>query len=121
MDTGDATAVSTTETVPEPISAVPIADDSLGNTRGTRRGRPPTHGLHTMKQAVRCLGSRTVDRRTALGKQLAAWRAAIIEDLGGNPSTAQRAIIDLALRSKLMLDSIDAWLLTQPSLVDRRS
>ena len=30
------------------------------------------------------------------------------------------AIIDLAVKSKLLLDSIDAWLLTQPSLVNAR-
>ena len=100
----------------------PTADPGacMPDGRALRTGRPETHGLTTLKSAVRRLGVRTVDRRTTLGKQLVAWRAAIIEDLGGNPSTAQRAVVDLAMRTKLMLDSIDAWLLSQPSLVDKR-
>jgi hypothetical protein len=46
----------------------------------------------------------------------------LIEDLGGPDeiSTQRSALIDLAVKSKLLLDSIDAWLLTQPSLVNAR-
>jgi len=61
-----------------------------------------------------------LDKRTTLGKQLAAWRADLVRDLGGEPSTAQLAVVDLAVRTKLMLDSIDAWLLVQPALVNLR-
>jgi hypothetical protein len=35
-------------------------------------------------------------------------------------STQQSAIVDLAVKSKLLLNSIDVWLLTQKSLVDKR-
>jgi hypothetical protein len=38
----------------------------------------------------------------------------------GSISTQQETLIELAVRSKIMLDSIDAWLLTQPSLVNAR-
>jgi hypothetical protein len=31
------------------------------------------HGLVTLKAALRALAPRVVDRRTTLGKQLAAW------------------------------------------------
>ena len=43
-------------------------------------------------------------------------------DLGGNDaiSTQQLAIIDLAGKQKLLLDSIDTWLLSQPSLINSR-
>jgi hypothetical protein len=61
-----------------------------------------------------------IDKRTALGKALAQWKADLIADLGGDPSTAQVALIDLAVRSKLLLDSIDAWLMTQESLVNKK-
>jgi hypothetical protein len=46
------------------------------------------------------------------------WRADVIEDLGGKDaiSTQQETLIDLASKSKLLLDSVDAWLMTQPSL-----
>jgi hypothetical protein len=98
-----------------PLSAGPVRADSK---RG--RGRPPTHGLGTLKRTLGALGSRVIDRRTTLGKQLAAWKAALIGDLGGDVSTQQAAVIDLAVRTKLLLDSIDAWLLVQPSLVNAR-
>lgn len=81
------------------------------------------HGLTTLKRAVNGLGGRTIDMRTTLGKALAQWRADLVADLGGRDaiSTQQAAVIDLAVKTKLLLDSIDAWLLTQPvSLVDRR-
>jgi hypothetical protein len=44
----------------------------------------------------------------------------LVRDCGGDVSTQQAAVIDPAVRTKLMLDSIDAWLLTQPSLVNAR-
>lgn len=82
----------------------------------------PRHGLTRLKAAVRRLGGRVVDRRTTLGKALAKWKHELIHDLGGLDavSTQERAIVELAVKTKLLLDSIDAWLLTQPSLVDRR-
>ncbi len=80
------------------------------------------HGLTTLKRAVNGLGNRVIDKRTATGKALAKWRADLIEDLGGDDtiSTQRVALIDLAVKSKLLLDSIDTWLLTQPTLVNVR-
>ena len=75
-----------------------------------------------MKRAVRELGDRALDGRTSIAKALAEWKAELIDDLGGRQaiSTQQIAIIDLAVKTKLMLDSVDAWLLTRPSIVDKR-
>ena len=80
------------------------------------------HGLTILKRAVNGLVDRVIDKRTVTGKALAKWRADLITDLGGAEriSTQQSALIDLAVRSKLLLDSIDAWLLTQPTLVNAR-
>src|SRR5262245_50743094 len=82
-------------------------------------GRPPAHGLWALKASVRRLGSRVIDRRTTLGKQLARWRADLIDDLGGAAeiSTQQAQLVDLAVRTKLMVDSIDSWILAQKTLV----
>jgi hypothetical protein len=90
--------------------------------RRHREGKRPysRHGLTALRGAVRTLGPRVLDRRTTLGKQLAVWKAELIADLGGDPTTGQRAVIELAVRTKLLLDSIDAWLLVQPSLVNSR-
>jgi hypothetical protein len=51
-----------------------------------------------------------------------APRDELIGDLGGDTaiSTQRRALVDLVVRRKLMLDSIDAWLLKRPSLVNVR-
>jgi hypothetical protein len=83
---------------------------------------PSQHGLRPLREAVKGLGGRVIDKRTSLGKTLAKWRADLIDDLGGadSISTQQSALIDLCVKSKLILDSIDAWLLTQPSLTNKQ-
>ena len=92
------------------------------NKRKTPHRPPPKHGITTLKRAVKELGGRAIDRRTTLGKALARWRADLVTDLGGEEaiSTQEAALVDLCVKTKLMLDSIDAWLLTQPSLVNAR-
>ena|SRR5437867_671273 len=79
------------------------------------------HGLVTLKAALRALGPRVIDRRTHMGRALAAWRGDLVRDLGGDVTTAQAALIDMAVRSRLLLDSIDAWLLAQPSVINKRA
>src|SRR5215831_3383085 len=78
------------------------------------------HGLTILKRAVNGLGNRAIDKRTATGKALAKWRKDLIADLGNDVSVQQDTIVDLAVKSKLLLDSIDVWLLTQESLVNKR-
>ena len=78
------------------------------------------HGLYTMKQALLQLGNRAIDGRSETGRALTRWRKDLIADLGGDVSTQQSAIVDLAVKSKLLLDSIDTWLLTQPTLINKR-
>jgi hypothetical protein len=82
-----------------------------------------SHGTKALKRAVLTLGRRTVDRRTQVGKALATWRTELLEDLGGaaNISTQEAALVDAAVKTKLILDSVDAWLLNQPSLVSKRN
>jgi hypothetical protein len=50
------------------------------------------------------------------------WRGELIADLGGADAiiTQQLAIIDLADKKKVLLDSIELWLLSQPSLINAR-
>lgn len=87
--------------------------------KGTRRTYSK-HGLTRLKRAVKDLGGRVIDKRTSLGKALAAWRAELVADLGGEVSVQEQAIVDLAAKTKLLLDSIDAWLLIQPSLINAK-
>jgi hypothetical protein len=80
------------------------------------------HGLNTLKRAAKELGERAIDGRTAIGKTLRRWRSDLITDLGGPGvvSTQQVAIVDLAVKTKLLVDSIDAWLFAQHTLVNAR-
>ncbi len=86
------------------------------NPRNTR------HGLSLMKQALREHGTWAIDRRTSLGKALDHWRDQLVSDLGGaeQVSTQQLAIVNVAVKPKLLLDSLDVWLLKQPSLWEKR-
>jgi len=56
-----------------------------------------------------------------VGTALQTWRDGLIADLGGEGavSAQQRAIVQLATRTYLLLESVDRWLLQQPSLVNK--
>lgn len=81
-----------------------------------------THGIHSARRALNEFGLRAIDGRSAVGVALRQFRASLVDDLGGEDalSTQQRAVIDVVVREKLMLDSIDAYVLDLPSLVHRR-
>ena len=87
---------------------------AIGNVNGQK------HGLNRLRRTVEELGGRLLDGRSATVKALNAWRTEIIRDLGGMQelTATKLAIVDLAAKQKLLLDSVDAWLLRQPSLVD---
>jgi hypothetical protein len=81
--------------------------------------------MRLLKDAINEVASRgrkVIDTRTRVGKALMAWRGSLVQDLGGSGklSTQQLAIVDIAVRTKLLLDSVDAWLVKQPSLIDKR-
>jgi hypothetical protein len=92
-----------------------------GVTTPKFKPKPLKHGLTTLRSAINKVGNRVIDRRTVVGKALLQWRGDLITDLGNDVSTQQAAIIDVCIRTKLMLDSIDAWLLTQPRLINGRT
>src|SRR5437764_5432154 len=80
-------------------------------------------GVYTLKKAVQTLGSRALPpKSTALGRALHEWREALLADLGGTDavSTQQLALVDLAVRTKLLADSVDAYVLAMPSPVNRQ-
>jgi hypothetical protein len=85
-------------------------------------GNARKHGLNTLRTALTTSGSRALDGRSSLSYALKKWRRDLIADLGGDDaiSTQQSALVDLAVKSKLLLDSVDAWLLTQDSLINKR-
>jgi hypothetical protein len=99
----------------------------LGDNNQKRKGGAPKgnknaqkHGLRMLKRAVRLLSTRALDKRTSTVKALVQWREDLIRDLGGEVSTQQDAIIDVACKTKLILDSVDVWILEQPTLINKR-
>ncbi len=73
------------------------------------------HGLTTAKRAISEYGSRSIDKRTKAGRALTELTDAIVRDLGGEQaiSAQQATLIELCSRTKLLLDGVDAWLLSQ--------
>ena len=101
---------------PSPVNGVALPRPPKGNRYAEK------HGLTTLRDAATRLGSRAIDGRSALSYALKKWRRELVNDLGGEDSisTQQAALIDLTVKSKLLLDSIDTWLLTQPTLINKR-
>jgi len=60
--------------------------------------------------------------RTAAAQALVHWKAELLRDLGGTESvSAQRmTVVEMVVRTKLYIDHVDAWLMEQDSLVNRR-
>ena len=52
---------------------------------------------------------------------LSAWRRQFLADLGNEDhlSAAQAALVEMATRTRLLIGSVDAWLLSQDSIVLR--
>ena len=93
-------------------------------SRRERRRSYQKSGVYTLKRAVQTLGKRALpSRSTALGRALHEWRTGLVADLGGEDgiSTQQRALVEVAVRTKLMLDGVDAYVLGElGSLVNKR-
>lgn len=87
----------------------------------SERKRPTRHGLCAVKAKVKVRGLRAIDVRTDAARGLIQDRRDWIADLGGEEvvSGKQRTLIDLAARTKLYVDVLDAFLLEQSSLVNK--
>jgi len=86
------------------------------------RRYPTRHGLRALKGRVLVRGLRDIDMRTSAARALSSWRRQLLADLGGEEhvSAAQAALVEMATRTRLLIDSADAWLLAQDSIVLKR-
>src|SRR5213594_3445637 len=75
-----------------------------------RRDEVEQRRLRLLKRAVRRLG-KVLDRRTALGRTLAEWRDSLVADLGGDLTTQQMTLVDACVRTRLLLETVDAYVL----------
>jgi hypothetical protein len=87
-------------------------------------GRPTRHGRYSLMRGLsRACRRTTIDPRTTVGRALAARRGDLLADLGGieGVSTQELVLVEEAVKTKLIIDSVDAWLLSQPTLVNKRN
>ncbi len=95
-----------------------MADDKNG-------GKPrdyQRHGAHALERALEQLGAEGwVDKLGPVGEALREWRQALIDDLGGDPSTAQLSIVDMICREHLILEHVDRWMLSNKAIVNKRN
>jgi hypothetical protein len=78
------------------------------------------HGLSALKARVSARGMAGVDGRTTAMRAVAAWKADLVRDLGGDPSAQKLTLIDAATKTMLFLNHVDSYLMQQPSLVNKR-
>jgi len=83
------------------------------------------HGLTGLKRALMVRGLGALDGRSKVSRALMAWRRVLETDLGGADmmTSQQAAVLDSVVVTRLMLDSIDRWMLEQdsgPGLVNRK-
>ena len=76
--------------------------------------------MAALRRKILMHGLSVVDKRTLTAKMLMEWRTGIVNDLGGPEaiSSQQTTLIELAVRTKLMLEHIDSFILSQVSIID---
>jgi hypothetical protein len=64
----------------------------------------------------------TLDRRSVAARALLDWRADLVAALGGEQTVTpqQTALVEVATRTRLYVDHLDAFLLEQRSLVNAK-
>jgi hypothetical protein len=80
------------------------------------------HGLAALKARVTVRGLHAVDMRTAAAQGLIAWRNELLAALGGpeNVSPQKLVVVDVVTRTRLYIDHVDGWLMSQKSLINGR-
>src|SRR5439155_25365314 len=88
--------------------------DKMKSNKNARK-----HGHWALKAALKGIDLRAIDRRTVLGSELARRREQMFADAGGREviSEVKADLIEKYLRSVIFIESIDAYLFQQSSLV----
>jgi len=80
------------------------------------------HGLGSLKQALKVRGMNALDRRTSPVRLMESFRSELLVSLGGEDalSAQELALIEMVVRTKLLLDHCDSFLLGLPSVINRK-
>lgn len=78
-----------------------------------------TRTIGAVKSKILLKGMAVIDKRSTAAQNILRWRRAVIDDLGGPAAltTAQLTLVELAARTKAVLDHLDAHLLSKTSLL----
>ena len=84
---------------------------------------PATRPRRYQKSGLYCRPTRLADLPPEVAEARRARADALVADLGGveQCSNGQLQLVDLIVSAAMQLESVDAYLLTLPSLVDKRN
>ena len=87
------------------------------------RKKPSKDGLRRLMRRVNTQGIQVVDRRSAAYRTVREWREELLTAFGGEAeiSPQRLTLIDLLVRTRLYLDHCDGFILSQKTLVKKRS
>jgi hypothetical protein len=81
------------------------------------------HQLTPLLKVLKQRGMGAIDQRTSLAKATAKLRSELVRDCGGEEalSVQQHKIVDEFIKRSVLLESIDAWIFTQPTVINKRT
>ena len=84
--------------------------------------RRPRTGLLALKAKVMLRGLAVVNRRTKAARDVVKWRTELVAELGGEPGMTPSRLtrIETLVRTKLLLEHLDAQLLEYHTLFSRK-
>ncbi len=80
------------------------------------------HGLNATKARIMVQGLSSIDKRTLAAQALLDWKESLVRDLGGPQaiSTQEATLVEMAVRGRLIIEHVDAFILSQESLVNKK-
>jgi hypothetical protein len=77
--------------------------------------------MHALKSAVKVKGLWAIDKRSLAAKALFRWKRELVAQLGGidEVTPAKMCLVDLAVRTRLFVEALDAFLVEQKSLINK--
>ena len=95
---------------------------TMANRRKKPRGTTAQPGYWAAKHALAKFGSHVIDGRSRVAHALDQFRDELVRDLGGPEaiSKQQEVIVSMAVRTHLLVHSLDNYILSLNSLVNQR-
>jgi hypothetical protein len=80
------------------------------------------HGFSALKRRVAIKGLDAFDLRSAAARRMISWRDELVAALGGqeNVTPQEYALLEMLIKTRLLLEHIDGYILGLDSLVNRK-